>query len=121
MLVDDDADIRLALRRYLERDGSAFRVVAEASDGEEALALAAAAQPDVVILDLTMPGSGGLDVLPSLRETLSESRIVVFSGVAHELTPGRAHELGADEVVGKTDGLSALGAALGGHGGTTQR
>ena len=66
MLVDDHAVVRAGFRRFLEQEPG-YRVVAEASGGEEAYDLLKADTPDIVILDLSMPGSGGLSTLHRLR------------------------------------------------------
>jgi RNA polymerase sigma factor (sigma-70 family) len=66
VLVDDERLIREGLRRLLEL-GSGVEVVAEAADGEAALATIADREPDVVLLDVRMPRLGGLDVLSRLR------------------------------------------------------
>ncbi|MGH9266760.1 MAG: EAL domain-containing protein, partial [Acidimicrobiales bacterium] len=66
LLVDDDRDLRTLFRLVLEDHGG-FDVVGEATDGREAVALARHFQPDVVLLDLAMPGLGGLEALPLLQ------------------------------------------------------
>ena len=60
LVVDDEPKIRDLARRYLEADG--FRVL-EAADGEAALGVLAEAEPDIVVLDITMPGLNGLELL----------------------------------------------------------
>ena len=65
LIVDDNPVIRIGLRLLLAAE-PAITVVAEANDGAEALALAARHHPDVVLLDVQMPGRGGLEVLPEL-------------------------------------------------------
>lgn len=59
LLADDHQLVRQGLRAMLEHEG--FRVVAEAADGQEAVRLAATSRPDVVVLDLAMPGLNGVD------------------------------------------------------------
>lgn len=66
ILVADDHDVvRAGLRRILEAEDD-LRVVAEAADGTEAVAMAAAVTPDLVVMDLSMPGAGGIDATRSL-------------------------------------------------------
>lgn len=65
LIVDDHAVVRRGLRSVLESCLD-FSVVAEAADGEEALHLAAKHRPDIVLLDLNLPGGSGLDVIPEL-------------------------------------------------------
>ena len=78
LLVDDHVVVREGLRHVL---GAAhgFHVAGEAGTGAEALVLAADLRPDVVLLDLTMPGMSGLDVAAALRERLPEVRVLVLS------------------------------------------
>jgi two-component system, chemotaxis family, CheB/CheR fusion protein len=79
LVVDDQVDERLVLRAMLEASGR-FEVVAECEDGAEAIAEATRLQPDLVLLDLEMPGIDGLTALPALREAAPAARIVVLSG-----------------------------------------
>ena len=65
LVVDDDADIRGLVRELLER---AEHVVVEAPDGNEGLRLFYAEQPDLVILDVSMPGLDGWETLERIRE-----------------------------------------------------
>ena len=80
LVVDDQGSMRDLLRWTLEEDPQ-FRVVGEASGGREAVALARHYQPDLVILDLAMPGVGGLEALPLIRAVAPLAKIVVLSGL----------------------------------------
>jgi DNA-binding NarL/FixJ family response regulator len=94
LLVDDVEDIRALLRLLMEQDGR-FDVVAEASNGEEALALAKEHRPNVIVLDLAMPVMDGLTALPALRLIVPDVRIVILSGFpADQMGPATA-EAGA--------------------------
>jgi DNA-binding NarL/FixJ family response regulator len=79
LVVDDDPDYRLLVRLALA-PGSGFEVVAEAGDGRAAVVEAQRSQPDLVLLDCTMPGADAFDALPSLREAAPDARIVLVSG-----------------------------------------
>ena len=79
LVVDDDPDYRLLVRLALA-PGSGFEVVAEAGDGIAATAVARREQPDLVLLDCTMPGADAFDTLPGLREAAPDARIVLVSG-----------------------------------------
>lgn len=113
LLVDDHADVRRVVRAYLERSGR-FRVTAEACEGAEAIAQSEGRDIDVIVLDLTMPGTDGLAALPALRALQPDARIVVFSAAIQDFSKSELAALGADAIVAKTDGLSALGAAING-------
>jgi DNA-binding NarL/FixJ family response regulator len=77
LIVDDHPLTRDALASLLGQHG--FTVVGEASDGGEAIELARTLQPDIILLDLTMPGLDGVSALPPLREAAPRSEIVVLT------------------------------------------
>jgi DNA-binding NarL/FixJ family response regulator len=79
LIVDDDPDYRLLVRLALAPK-TGFEVVAEAGDGDAAVAEAKAAQPDLVLLDCTLPGGDAFDTLPALRKAAPDARIVLVSG-----------------------------------------
>ena len=78
LVVDDEDDVR-ALVRYLLQQTDGFEVVGEAANGREAVDLAAAERPDIVLLDLRMPVMDGADAIPQIREQCPDTRIVVFT------------------------------------------
>jgi DNA-binding NarL/FixJ family response regulator len=82
MLVDDHPLTREALGALLVQHG--FEVVGEASDGAEAVELAAGLSPDLVLLDLSMPGVDGLTALPGLREAAPDCEVVVLTASGTE-------------------------------------
>ena len=74
----------VAVRRLLMKvlsDSPLFEVVGEASDGRQAVELAAARQPDLVLIDVAMPIMGGLDAIPEITRRSPQSKIVVLSGL----------------------------------------
>lgn len=77
LLVDDDQDIRMVVRTMLSLAG--FAVVAESSNGETAVRQASLLKPDVVVLDVQMPGMSGDLAAPSIRSVSPRSKIVAFS------------------------------------------
>ena len=79
LIADDTSDLRALVRDLLEATGR-FEVVAEASDGAEAVELAARHRPDVVLLDLAMPVMDGLQALPAILTSSPASRVVALSG-----------------------------------------
>jgi DNA-binding NarL/FixJ family response regulator len=78
VLADDHALVREGLRHLLDAEPG-FEVVAEAATGADALALALAHRPDVVLLDITMPGETGLKAAARLREAMPSIRILMLS------------------------------------------
>jgi two-component system nitrate/nitrite response regulator NarL len=79
LLCDDTAELRALLRSMLEAQED-VAIVGEVGDGDDALALAAQAQPDVVVLDLEMPGPAPDALLTALRHAAPATKIVTFSG-----------------------------------------
>ena len=82
LLVDDHPITRAALASLLEAHG--FTVAGEASDGEEAIEVARRLLPDLVLLDLSMPGLDGLQALPRLRDAAPEAEVVVLTASGTE-------------------------------------
>lgn len=80
LLVDDVMDVRRVVRASLRFRGG-FDVVAEASDGAEAIRLAEDLRPDIVVLDLGLPDIAGHEVLSQIRAASPTSKVVVFSGL----------------------------------------
>lgn len=108
LVVDDEPQIRRALATNLRARGY---VVDLAEDGEHALQLAADHRPDVVILDLGLPGIDGLDVIAGLRGW-TQVPIVVLSVRDNESDKVAALDAGADDYVTKPFGMSELLARL---------
>ena len=93
LLVDDHEVVRAGYRRLLESTGK-IEVVAEASDGEDAYRLYMQHQPTVVVMDLSMPGIGGLDASRRILARDESARILVFSVHENEIYLNRALDLG---------------------------
>lgn len=104
LVVDDDADIRGLVRELLERRGF---VVAEASDGKQALQEMYAGRPDLVVLDVSMPGLDGWTTLERIRE-LSDVPVVMLTARSEELEKTRGLRAGADDYVTKPFGRQEL-------------
>ena len=79
LLCDDTAELRALLRSALEAQDD-VTIVGEAGDGDGTVASAARTQPDIVVLDLEMPGPPAEALLSALRRVAPEARIVTFSG-----------------------------------------
>lgn len=81
IVVDDDRDFRMLVRIWMERVSPArYEVVGEAGSGEECLALAERVNPDLVLLDLTMPRTDSLGLIEEIRARCPDTDIVVLSG-----------------------------------------
>lgn len=78
LLVDDHAVVRVGYKRYLELD-TKIEVVGEAEHGEQAYELLAALTADVIVMDLSMPGRGGLESIRHILQRYPEQRILVFT------------------------------------------
>ena len=94
VIIDDAADIRGLVRAILAEDES-FSVIGEASDGEAGLRLVRQLEPDLVLLDISMPRMDGLEVLAVLREELPSIMVVMLTGHSSESPAGRATTTGA--------------------------
>jgi DNA-binding response OmpR family regulator len=98
LVVDDDATVSDVVRRYLER--ADFEVTL-AADGPGALAAAAAHRPDLVVLDLMLPGMDGLEVCRRLRERDPDLPVVMLTALGEEADRVVGLSLGADDYVTK--------------------
>jgi two-component system chemotaxis response regulator CheB len=97
MIVDDSMVARAVLSRMLEADGG-FEIVAVAGTAEDAIDALAQVRVDIILLDLEMPGAGGLKSIPRILEIAHGARVMIVSSLAEE---------GAEETVAAL----ALGAA----------
>jgi DNA-binding NarL/FixJ family response regulator len=104
LIADDHGIVREGLRRLLESEPD-IRVCAEASDGSEALELVDKHQPDIVILDITMPRLGGLETLQRLRAELPGVKVILLSMHGDPTFIQSAIALGVDGYILK-DGLA---------------
>ena len=94
MIVDDHEVVREGLRLSLSR-APHIRVVGEASDGATAVALAERRKPDVVIMDVRMPGMDGLEATKILTEKVPESAVLIFTAYSERSLLSRGLESGA--------------------------
>jgi DNA-binding NarL/FixJ family response regulator len=107
LLADDHAIFRDALAQLVDADPR-LEVVGCAGDGEEAVALAVALHPDVVMLDAVMPGTDGLEAARRIRHELPHTGLVLVSGVEQDDWERRAAEVGASVWMTKEDAISRL-------------
>jgi two-component system, OmpR family, response regulator len=111
LVADDDLGMRRLLAAVLELDGWDVQC---ASDGEEALALAAEYRPDAVLLDVMMPNSDGLTALRRLRETDGgrECAVMIVSGLGEPETQQQAIDAGCDDYLVKPVAVDEVSARV---------
>ncbi|MGB0114043.1 MAG: response regulator transcription factor [Ilumatobacteraceae bacterium] len=110
LVVDDEPTVREVVAGYLRRDG---HEVAEAADGTTALELLQADPPDLIVLDMMLPGVHGLDILRHVRST-SEIPVIMLTARAEESDRVSGLELGADDYVVKPFSPRELAARVNG-------
>jgi DNA-binding NarL/FixJ family response regulator len=110
LLADDHGVVREGLKVLLERAG--FQVVAEASDGREALTKALALRPDVAVIDVTMPLLNGIDVTRALRKEGLQTKVILLTFHTERQYVVPALEAGVSGYVVKTQASADLVRAL---------
>jgi DNA-binding NarL/FixJ family response regulator len=105
LIIDDAAGYRVLVREALRRNGS-FEVVGEADDGDVGIDEAKRLQPDLVLLDLSMPRMDGLEALPRLLRVAPSASVVVLSGFGSDVAEQTARQRGAAGYLEK--GIGAL-------------
>lgn len=118
LIADDHAVLRAGLRMLLDAQAD-MQVMAEASDGSQVLGLLADVQPDILLLDLSMPGLGGLEALPLIRRQHPQVRVLILTMHDDESYLRQVLREGASGYVLKraadTELLSALRAVMRGE------
>ena len=111
LVADDHALVRAGIRAFLERIPN-IEVVAEASDGREVVELVAKQQPDIVLMDIAMPGLNGLEAIRQIVETWPQARVIILSMHASEEYVWQALRAGARGYLLKGASLAELELAL---------
>jgi len=111
MLADDHGILREGVRAILQRDEE-LDVVAEAGESREVVDLVTTVKPDVLVLDLVMPGLEGLEVFRLVRERAPETKILVFSGYMSDELIVQCLQAGAKGYLSKTAKTSDLLSAI---------
>ena len=111
LIVDDTPQVRRDLHQFLELTGG-IEVVAEAADGQEAVRLAVELSPDVIIMDLEMPGMDGFEATRQIKAQVHAARIVILSMHAGPENVARARFAGADEFIVKGADFQVLISAI---------
>lgn len=107
LIVDDHPVVRFGLRQALEDEGD-FEVCGEASSAQEALALCERLRPDLAIVDISLPGQNGLELLKHLQASHSTVKSLVWSMHDEELFAQRAISAGARGYIEKITGIDGL-------------
>ena len=110
LVVDDAPEVRRLLSHRLPIYG-AFEIVAEAIDGEDGIAQAGTVQPDLIVLDVLMPGRSGVEVAPEIRAVAPHARILLYSSL-DTLAGANPSRIGVDAIVDKAERLGELEDAL---------
>ncbi|MBP6917897.1 MAG: UvrY/SirA/GacA family response regulator transcription factor [Legionellaceae bacterium] len=111
LIVDDHALVRMGIRRLLD-DLPDIAVVGEAENGERALEFIRSHKPDVVLLDMKMPGIDGWEVTRRLQKSHPEVKVIAVTALSTESLPSRILQLGAMGYLTKESGSQDLSAAI---------
>ena len=111
LLVDDQPAVRHGLRMRLALEPDLL-IIGEAGDGEAALAQASMLHPDVVLMDIRMPGMDGISATVALRGSVPQSAVVILSLYDDDLTRAQAQAAGSLAFVAKQEPVETLLAAI---------
>ena len=107
LVVDDSAKFRYAVRAFLENQ-TGFEVCGEAVDGDDAIEKAKELKPDLILLDLLMPGMNGVEITSVLKAMMPEVPIILLTAHDDKVGKALAPVAGASVVVEKQDGMNKL-------------
>lgn len=107
LIADDNERVRTVVRQALERE-TGFKVCGEATDGTDAVSKAKELEPDLVILDVRMPGLNGVEVAGILRYALPKIRIIFVTMYAEDIGENLMSVFHIDAVLSKANGLTRL-------------
>ncbi|MGB5179398.1 MAG: response regulator, partial [Gammaproteobacteria bacterium] len=94
MLVDDHDLVRKGIRRLLD-DTQGIKVIAEATDGEQAISQVRMQKPDVILMDISMPGIGGLEATRKITRVSPDMKVIIVTIHDDDPFPARLLEAGA--------------------------
>lgn len=103
MLVDDEPLLRMAVKSVLELQSDEFRVVAEASNGHEAVERLSKIRPDIIIVDIKMPGMGGTELIQYIKQAGINAKCIVLSSFDNFDYVKEAMKNGAEDYILKTE------------------
>ena len=107
LIADDNAFVRTALYEIFEREPD-FRVCAVVENGREAIEEACRLQPDLIVLDLSMPVMSGLAAARVLRQMMPSVPLIIYSSSPNEVSPQAAQSIGLAGLISKSDRVSVL-------------
>jgi DNA-binding NarL/FixJ family response regulator len=107
-LVEDHEPMRIILKRLLKRNFPSFTVAGEADSAEEALRQIPRVNPDLALVDISLPGMDGIELIRRLKPLCHSLCILVVTGHEVSLYRGAALEAGADDIVSKYDDRQLL-------------
>jgi len=107
VVVDDKAMMRQALCRLFASAGG-FQICGEAANGQDAVKLARTLRPDLIVLDLCMPGMNGLETAQELKNLTLPTRVILYSLNAEDMLIAQALASGVAAVVSKAEGVQTL-------------
>jgi two-component system chemotaxis response regulator CheY len=107
LIVDDYASIRHLLRSFVETN-TGFEVCGEAENGADAIEKAKELQPDLVLLDMTMPGMNGAEAAPVIKRLLPHVKIILFTIHTDGVNQALASTLGIDLAISKVEGITKI-------------
>lgn len=103
LIVDDEEDMRFLVRTVIEAYNHGLTISGEAENGEQAIEQWRADRPEVVVLDMRMPGLTGLETAERILAESPDQRIVLFSAYLDPETTAEATRLGVDLCLAKSD------------------
>ena len=106
LIIDDNDNIRFLMRSFIEQGGHI--VCGEAADGLAGVELAKRTEPDLILLDFTMPTLSGTETAALLKQALPHTPIILFTLHGEEINRRFAAVMGADMVVSKADGIPKI-------------
>ena len=111
LLVDDHAFLRMGVKSFLELEDG-IEVVGEAESGEEAISAVVSLKPDIVVMDLMMPGIGGTEAVRRLSRMEHPSRVLILSSYGQSVELARALSAGAKGALAKDAPMDELSKAI---------
>ena len=105
LLVDDESPIREMLRRFLVKKG--YEVL-DTDNGDDALKIVKEESPPIVLLDIRMPGSDGVEVLRKIKETNQETGVIMITALSDKAVAEKCIEMGAFDYITKPISLEYL-------------